>query len=244
MKFESYNPSILKDTFEAIGHIIDECELTCTSEGITINALDKSHITFIQLEYKKTLFDEYEAENESLLIDTNELMKILKRCKNQDILTFQSDENNLIITMQSESTKKFKLRLIDQEYKTPVPPMIDYPVCLEVSSELIKDSLEDCNIYGENIVFTVDEDYLHICSNTASGVFGDTHIKYIHGENIRQVCRSSYSIEKLKDIFRASKISKTCMLCLGDDLPLTVKFKLVGDDGEIGFLLAPRIEAE
>lgn len=243
MKFESYNPSILKDTFEAISHIIDECELTCTNDGITINALDKSHITFIELNYKKTLFDEYEAENEQLLIDTNELMKILKRCKNQDILTFESNENNLIITMKGESTKRFKLRLIDQEYNTPVPPTIDYPVILEVPSELIKDSLEDCNIYGENIVFTVDEDYLHICSSTSDGLFGDTHIKYIHGENIREAVRSSYSIEKLKDIFRASKISKTCELMLGDSLPLTVKFKLPGDDGLIGFLLAPRIEA-
>ena len=242
MRLETYNPSILKDTFDAISHIIDECELTCTTEGITINALDKSHITFIQLEYRKTLFDEYAADNEQLLVDTNELMKILKRCKNNDILSFETDNHNLIITMKGDSTKQFKLRLIDQEYNTPVPPMIDYPICLEVSSELIKDSLEDCNIYGENIVFTVDEDYLHICSSTADGLFGETHIKYIHGENIRQVCRSSYSIEKLKDIFRASKISKTCMLCLGDDLPLTVKFKLPGDDGEIGFLLAPRLE--
>ena len=244
MKLESYNPSILKDTFEAIGHIIDECELTCTSEGITINALDKSHITFIQLEYHKTLFDEYEAADEQLLVDTNELMKILKRCKNQDIRTFESNENNLIITMKGESTKKFKLRLIDQEYNTPVPPSIDYPVRLEVPSELIKDSLDDCKIYGENIVFTVDEDYLHICSSTSDGLFGDTHIKYIHGEHIQQVCRSSYSIEKLQDIFRASKISKTCHLNLGNDLPLTVTFKLLSDDGEISFLLAPRIEAD
>ena len=78
MKLESYNPSILKDTFDAVSHIIDECELTCTNEGITINALDKSHITFIQLEYKKTLFDEYEAADEQLLVDTYELMKIFK----------------------------------------------------------------------------------------------------------------------------------------------------------------------
>ena len=243
MKLESYNPSILKDTFEAISHIIDECELTCTADGITINALDKSHITFIQLEYHKTLFDEYQAEDEQLLVDTNELMKILKRCKNNDILIFETDNHNLIITMKGDSTKQFKLRLIDQEYQTPVPPTIDYPVGLEVPSELIKDSLDDCNIYGENIVFTVDEDYLHICSSTSDGLFGDTHIKYIHGENIHEVVRSSYSIEKLKDIFRASKVSKTCTLLLGDSLPLTVKFKLPSDDGEVGFLLAPRIEA-
>ena len=243
MKLESYNPSILKDTFEAIGHIVDECELTCTSEGITINALDKSHITFIQLEYRKTLFDEYEATDESLLVDTNELMRILKRCKNNDILSLQTDENNLIITMKCESTKTFKLRLIDQEYHTPVPPSIDYPVGLEVPSELIKDSLEDCKLYGENLIFTIDEDYLHICSSTSTGEFGDTHIKYLHGENIRQVCRSSYSIEKLKDIFRASKLSKTCILMLGDNLPLTVNFSLPSDDGGISFLLAPRIEA-
>ena len=243
MRLELYNPSIFKDTFEAIGHIIDECKLNFTNQGLSINALDKSHITFIMLEFKYTLFDEYECSNpESIIIDTNQLMQILKRCGNQDMLRMETTDSNLILTFTGEASKQFSIRLIDQEYETPIPPSIDYPLSLEVPSVLIKDSLDDCSLFNENLRLIIDEDYLHITSSSDTGLFGDTHIQYLHGENISQVVRSGYSIEKLKDIFRASKLSKTCILNIGNDLPLGVTFNLYSNDGSISFLLAPRLE--
>ena len=83
MKLELYNPSIFKEVFDCISHIVDECKLEFSNFGLTINALDKSHITFISLDFKYDLFDTYEVpENESVLIDTVEFIKVLKRCKN------------------------------------------------------------------------------------------------------------------------------------------------------------------
>ena len=244
MRLELYNPSILKDTFEAIGHIIDECRMDFTSDGLTINALDKSHITFIMVDYDKSLFDSYDIEQpENLIIDTDKLMRIFKRCRNDDILFLETDNNNLTVKFNGESSRQFRISLIDEEYDTPVPPNIEYPVSIKLPNAIIKDSLDDSRLFGENIVFTTDEDYLHICSKNDAG-FGDTHLRYLHGENINKSVRSGYSIEKLIDIFRASKVSKTCTISLGDDLPLTVMFEVPGERASISFLLAPRIEAE
>ena len=245
MRLELYNPSILKDTFEAIGHIIDECKLNFTEDGLTINALDKSHITFIMVDYDKTLFDSYQCEEpESIIIDTDKLMKIFKRVKGDDILFLETDNSNLIIKFQSESSRQFRISLIDEEYDTPIPPNIEYPLSIKLPNYIIKDSLDDSKLFGGNIVFTTDEDYLHICSQTASGVFGGSHLKYLHGENINASVRSGYSIEKLIDIFRASKLSKTCTISLGDDLPLSVMFEVPGERASISFLLAPRISED
>ena len=67
MKLELYNPSIFKDVFDTISHIVDECKLEFTNLGLTINALDKSHITFISLDFKYDLFDSYQVpDNETL----------------------------------------------------------------------------------------------------------------------------------------------------------------------------------
>ncbi len=62
MKLETSNPVIIKDIIETIANIIDECKLNITPDGITIHALDKSHITFIELTIKKPLYHEYTCE--------------------------------------------------------------------------------------------------------------------------------------------------------------------------------------
>ena len=243
MKLELYNPSIIKDAFDTVGRIIDECKLTFTSEGLSIHALDKSHITFISLEFKRTLFDTYEfRESENVIIDTQQLNNILKRCRNDDILTMYTDESNLILNFKGEAEKEFSIRLIDSEYETPVPPRLEYPVSINVPSSLINESLGDAKVYAENVKFQVDQDYLHI--RTDDGTFGDVHSKYIHGENVNTAVQSKFSIEMLMNIFKAAKLSKTCELGLGEDMPLTVKFILPADDGLVEFLLAPRLETD
>ena len=242
MKLELYNPSIFKETFDCISHIIDECMIHFDNLGMKINALDKSHITFIQLEFKYSLFDSYEVPNpESVLIDTVQFIKILKRCGNTDVLKLETTDNDLVLTFEGDATKTFNVRLIDNEYETPQPPSIDYPLTVTLPSNLIKDSLTDMKLFNENFKISVDEDYVRLLSD---GLNGATETKYLHGEHISQYVQSGYSIEKVTDIFRCSKLSEEVELGLGNDLPLTVTFKLVTGEGEVSFLLAPRLEEQ
>ena len=242
LKLELYNPSIFKDVFDTISHIVDECKLEFTNLGLTINALDKSHITFISLDFKYDLFDSYQVpDDETLFIDTVQFIKVLNRCGNQDILKMSTEEDNLILTFEGDSTKTFKLRLIDNEYDTPKPPSIEHPVTVNAPSHLIKDTLTDLKLFSENFKISVDEDYLRLYTD---GQFGDTETKYLHGMQIREYVQSSYSIEKFTDIFRASKLSETVELGIGNDQPITITFKLVTGDGSLSFLLAPRLEQD
>ncbi len=45
-------------------------------------------------------------------------------------------------------------------------------------------------------------------------------------------------------MLKADKFSDIAVIKLGDDMPLDLKLKMVSDDGELSFLLAPRIETE
>ena len=45
-------------------------------------------------------------------------------------------------------------------------------------------------------------------------------------------------------MLKADKFSEIATICLGNDMPLTLSLKMVSEDGELSFLLAPRIEAE
>lgn len=239
-KLELSNNKIFKDIFESISNIIDEVVLECDSEGIRLKALDRSHITFVNMELTKDLFDEYVCSvPEKLNIDTSEFIKVLKKCKTSDILRLTVDEGNVILIFEGDATRKFNLRLIDMNYEPATPPKIDHPVNLKIPSNVLKDALTDMSIFSDKIKFIVNQDYLII---KADGTFGDGEIKYLHGEHVTDIYTSLFSFEKLKDMMKASGLSETCILSLGDDIPLELTFELITGDGALKFLLAPRLE--
>ena len=233
---------ILKNCFEAISTIVDEVSLECDSEGMRLRALDRSHITFVKMELNAGLFDEYICETpEKLNVDTDELMQILKRCKPKDLLKLETDESNIKFTFEGDSTRNFNLRLIDINYDSPTPPRIEIPVKLNLPVELLGDFLEDMLIFGENVKFIVDEDYLR-CEG--QGEFGDSEVKYIHGENVQEIIESKFSINKIKDMLKAKKLASMVTLSLGTDMPLFLTYNIGNGDGLLEFMLAPRLESE
>ena len=243
MKLELCNPGIFKDAFDGISHIVDEVELQFHQEtGMKLCALDKSHITFIELEFKTSLFDEFECETpEKVIIDTIKFMSILKRMNTGDILKLSTDEGNFIITFEGDARRTYKLRLIDAEYESPQPPAVVFPVTVKIRTNIVKDSIEDMSLFSKYCKWSVDEDYFIV---SCDGELGDSTVKYLHGEQVQEYVESKLSLDKIKDIFRASKISEEAIIRLGNDIPIAVEFHLITGDGCIKFLLAPRLSAE
>ena len=242
MKLELYNNNILKDIFETINMIVDEIGIECDNEGIRLQAIDRSHITFVSLDLKSSLFDEYTCETpEKICLDTGELMKVLKRCKNNDLLKWESDISNLHLTFEGDSTREFNIRLIDLEYESPQPPELNPPVTLKLPVETLNDFLGDIELFGETIQFTVDENYF---TASGDGDFGDSTVKYLHGEHVREVVVSRFNIARIKDMLRAKKLNKEINLKLGTDMPLILEYDINIGEGLLSFLLAPRLDIE
>ena len=241
-KLELTDNGIIKNSFESISRIVDEITLTPDSEGLHLRALDRSHITFVTLDLDKTVFDEYQCDTpEQIAIDCKEFMDILKKMKTTDILRLSVDEGSLIITFEGDATRKFKIRFIDMEYDNPVPPKLDLPCKINIPSNLLKDYINDMEIFSDKLTFMIDENYFFI---KGEGQSGDAEIKYLHGENILQVVESSFSVPKLKDILKASKFTNSCYVSLGDTMPLIITFELPTNDGRLEYLLAPRVEQD
>ena len=242
LKMELLDNKVFKDAFESISRIVDEVSCKVDGDGFRVSAIDRSHICFVSLDLKAECFDEFICDvPEELCVDTAELMKILKRAKANDVLCVSSEGNNLILEFKGDVNRTFKIKLIDMEYDTPQPPNIELPVNLTIESSLVKDALTDMALFSEKLYFIVDSDYLVV---NAEGEFGDANFKYLHGADVNGEVKSSYSIDKLQDIFVASKFSDVVQMGLGVDMPVIFDFELATGDGNLKFLLAPRIENE
>ncbi|MDO5820823.1 MAG: proliferating cell nuclear antigen (pcna) [Methanobrevibacter sp.] len=241
-KAELSNPNILKTSFDAISSIVDEVQIQTDSEGFRLDALDRSHITFVHLELKSSLFDEFVCdEPEKINIDTDEFMKVLKRSKSTDRVIMSLDEGNFIITFEGEAKRTFKIRLIDIEYESPTPPQLNSPTKFEIPFNLLKDSIQDMDLFSDKITLMVDSEKFRA---SAEGEFGDANIEYIHGEKIDTEAKSVFSLEKIREMLKADKFSEMAIINLGTDIPLYLTLRRVDGEGELSFLLAPRIESE
>lgn len=211
-------------------------------DGIYMDAIDRSHITFVHLELKNELFDEYSVDGEEKInIDTEELVKVLKRVRSTEIITLETDENNLIISIENDAKRSFRIRLIDISYEKPKTPKLDLPVSVEVPVDVLRDAIRDLEMFNDKIVFEVDENKLLI---TGESEFGDVKIEYPHAEEVDSKVRSVYSLEKVKEMLKAYKFSDRVIVSLGNDTPLDLTFELPEGEGRLTFLLAPRLEAE
>ena len=241
-KAELSDPNILKTSFDAISSIVDEVQIQTDSEGLRLDALDRSHITFVHLELKASLFDEFICdEPQKINIDTDELMKVLKRSKSDDRVFMSLDEGNFILTFEGEAKRTFKIRLIDIEYESPTPPALNHPTKVEIPFSLLKDSIQDMDIFSDKITLMVDSEKFKAF---AEGEFGDANIEYLHGEKIESEAKSVFSLEKIREMLKADKFSDMAIINLGNDVPLYLTLKMVSGDGELSFLLAPRIETD
>ena len=241
-KAELSNPNILKTSFDAISSIVDEVQIQTDSEGFRLDALDRSHITFVHLELKSSLFVEFVCdEPEKINIDTDEFMKVLKRSKSTDRVIMSLDEGNFIITFEGEAKRTFKIRLIDIEYESPTPPQLNSPTKFEIPFNLLKDSIQDMDLFSDKITLMVDSEKFRA---SAEGEFGDANIEYIHGEKIDTEAKSVFSLEKIREMLKADKFSEMAIINLGTDIPLYLTLRRVDGEGELSFLLAPRIESE
>ena len=245
MKAIIHNPKLFTEIIETLNNIIDTLTFQCDTDGIRLRALDRSHISFVELEITPDydFFTEYMIhEPETIIIDTNEFSKILKRQRNGDTLTLETpDEYNLSILFTGEANRRFNIRQIDTDYDTPTPPSIDYPVQLPVPVTVINDFLTDISLQSENVQFTVDRDYLIA---EGEGNNGAVECKYLHGEHIQECVSSKYNIGMIRPVVKGKQLGGELTLCIGDDLPLTLI--RVDDTGtcQLSFLLAPRVETD
>ena len=236
------DPSIFKTSFEAISSIVDEVQIEVDSDGLRLNAIDRSHITYVHLELKERLFDVFQCDEPiKLNVDTEELMKVLKRSKSDDVMELTVDGGSLIVTFEGAIKKTFKVKLIDLEYETPESPSIEYPVKITIPIKTLKESIQDIEIVADRVEFNIDQDFLKL---KAVGEFSDAEVEYLHGEKVTEDARAIFAIENIKEMLKAEKFADTTYISLGDDMPLTLTFELLNEEGELSFLLAPRIEEE
>ena len=241
MKIELEDIKNFKDVLVNAEYFLDEIKFELDNDGMRFRGLDKSHIAFIGMEIDKEYFDVFDIEEPcSCIVDTQELLKVLKRAKNNDKLVFSFNNSDLRLQFIKDNVKRnFKIRQVDMEYESPARPNIEYPVSFEINYKQLIDGVKDAELYSDKVKLKTNGEELSLISD---GNFGDYKSNISLLDDVGRHS-SVFSIAWLNKIFKINSLSDIIKVNMGSDMPLLLEFE--DDLGlKVDFLLAPRIETE
>ena len=98
--------NLLKKLIESIKDLVTDIKLDITGSGISVQAMDNSHIALITLTLNYDGFEDYRCDKQMTLgINIIQLSKIMKCAGNEDtiILRAEDEPNYLNITFENQS---------------------------------------------------------------------------------------------------------------------------------------------
>jgi hypothetical protein len=132
------------------------------------------------------------------------------------------------------------LSLIDIESEDKEIPNLEFSSRVELQSEDLIDSVEDCAVVADACSFIIKEEKFIIeakgLNSTRTEFSGD------EASISAEPCKARYSLEYLQKFIKASKLTEKTILNFADDHPLRMDVKT--ENMEISFILAPRVETE
>jgi len=241
MKLTLEDPTLFSKAIDLISELVMEVKLKVNEFGLSIVAIDPANVAMVALRVPKTAFKEFEVEEEILGVNLENLKKILRRCGKTGSLKLSRNENNLEIVIEDKIKRTFNLNLIEVEGEDKeFPAHLEFSSKVEINSQDLIDSLEDCSIVGDACSFKIEEKKFVVEAkelNSARSEFSSDEAK-IEAED----CHARYSLDYLQKFMKAGKQFPTTNLNFANDHPLRVDFK--SEHLSLSFLLAPRIETE
>lgn len=98
--------AILKKIVDSVKDLVDSCNIELNDYGISLQAMDMSHIALVSLLLNAECFDPYRCDRSMTIgLKLTNLGKLLKCAGNDDIITLRAEgRNELILMFESPST--------------------------------------------------------------------------------------------------------------------------------------------
>jgi len=109
------NPAVLSKGIEIISELVTEVRIKVNEFGLSITAMDPANVSLVGFKIPKSAFTQFEAGNEVLGVNLDNLKSILKRCGSKSTLVLEKKENTLELSIQDRVRRNFVLALIDIE---------------------------------------------------------------------------------------------------------------------------------
>ncbi|KAI1285803.1 Proliferating cell nuclear antigen [Halotydeus destructor] len=254
--------STLKKILDAIKDLVNEASWDCSASGMSLQAMDTSHVSLVAVLMKSEAFEKYRCDrNVTLGMNLTSLSKILKCAGNDDTITIKAEDDGDKISLKfeakdesEESEYDVKLMNIDSEYLGI--PETDYSVNIKMPAQKFQRICRDLTMIGDAVTISCAKDSVRFAANGDLGS-GTTRVKQTSTADkpedavivsMQEPICLSFALKYLNHFAKATPLASQVSLSLSPDVPLVVEYTLVDDDdsevGHIRYYLAPKIDED
>lgn len=247
--------SLWKKLIDAIKDLLNEAKWECNGSGITLQAMDSSHVSLVSLNMRCEGFDTFRCDrNLSLGINLASMAKIIRCSGNDDIITIKScdDADTVTFVFESPNNEKvsdYEIRLLDLDTEHLGIPETEYSCVVKMPSSEFQRICRDLSQIGESVIICCTKEGVKF---SASGDLGTGNIKLAQNSSsdkeeeaviieMNQAVTLTFALRYLNYFTKATALSSQVTLSMSADVPLVVEYK-VADMGYLRFYLAPKME--
>jgi proliferating cell nuclear antigen len=241
-------PKVMRDAIISISEIIDEGSFRVSKEGIRFTAADRAMVAVVDFFISSKAFEKYDVQSDvNIGVNILGFLGVLKRAGTGDKITFDVAGNKFLILIEGKSKRKFVVPMLDLGNEE-IPPVdqLEFKNKAQMNSDVLANGISDAQIIGDSLIFGMGPSKFWLL---AEGDVSKAELELEKGnEALIEITaegdsKSRYSLEYLKKMIKAAKISDNVTLELGQDYPLRMAFA-AGDTARISFILAPRVQDE
>jgi proliferating cell nuclear antigen len=243
MKLVLADSKLLSDSISIISELVNEARIKITKDHLEIISMDPANVAMIIFKLLSSSFVEYELDKDKeIAVNLESLKQILRRAKPSDTLTITLDEekNKLSIKISGETTRTFSLSLIEIDEKEQKVPDLKFPIKINTNTITFDEAIEDMNIVSESVAFIAEKNKLTLQSSSNLNS-AKVEIPLNEDTNLKEAIKSKYSLEYLKKMVKAGKLTDKAIINFDKDYPLKLEYNLK-DKLSLSFILAPRID--
>lgn len=250
---------LLRKVIDAIKDLVTEANWDINLGGMTLQAMDSSHVSLVSLQLKSEGFKQYRADRTfSLGINMGSMFKVLKCMTSGDSLTMKADDAGDMITFMFENSEEdkisnFELKLMEIDAEHLGIPDTEYQCVVRMPSSEFQRICRDLTVIGETLTISASKEGVRfsvsgdvgngaiICKQTTAMDKEDDEqvVIELEGEPIQQ----TFALRYLNFFTKATPLSGSVSLSMSPDVPLVVEYR-IDDLGSVRYFLAPKIEEE
>jgi len=252
------NGDILSKIISAIGDLVTDANFDCTEQGISLQAMDSSHVSLVSMLLHSEGFEPWRCdETFQLGIHLEHLMKILRCMHSKDSvgLNYKESSEQLDFVFKSQNEERvahFSLNLLEIKAERLGIPKTDYDTCVQMPSSEFMRICRDLASFGDNLTISVTKEDI---SFSVIGDMGNGTMSLRHStdsgedepdatiikskDNISQ----DFALRYLQHFTKATSLSTVVTLRMSSSVPLQVEYE-IEELGYLRYYLAPKINEE
>ena len=220
--------------------IVDEVKWELVDDGLRIRVVDPSHVALGDIVLGKTAFEEYDPTVEEIGINTNRLEEFLNIANKDNLIEIELGDT---IELESGNLTQRMPSLDISSMVEPSIPTLDLPSAIKLKGEHLKRGAKATALVSDQISMKVDNDkFLMSIEEDQDSIEVKLEKDELEEHDCGEVVESIFALDYFSNMVKAIGKDEIVELRLGVDFPFKLMFDLADGQGEVTYLLAPRIE--